>query len=320
MFIKKGRDLMDKKKVIKFLIIVMILAWGLQIAGALIGNSIGGMTGTLIFQGSLAICMFAPIVAAFLAKADFKRMGWKPKLKGNFKWILFCMFVPMIMTILGFAVFFAIWPELFSTDLSYLAISYEEAGMDTAALEESLASAGISTTGMILISMLQCITYAPVVNMFLAIGEEAGWRGFLYPELGKRFGRVRTWFIGGAIWAAFHFPAMLLAGYEYGSDYIGAPVLGLVTFTLFCIALGVLHEIIYDKTKCIWFPAILHGSVNAAFTMYQVVLNAEHLEKINKLMVFGPGMNGLVAMIPFVILTVVIAAVVLKKEKKITAA
>ena len=317
---KKGRDFMDKKKVIKFLIIVMILAWGLQIAGALIGNSIGGMTGTLIFQGSLAICMFAPIVAALLAKADFKRMGWKPKLKGNFKWILFCMFVPMIMTILGFAVFFAIWPELFSTDLSYMANSYEELGMDASVLEESLASSGMNSMTMILISMLQCITYAPVVNMFLAIGEEAGWRGFLYPELGKRFGRVRTWFIGGAIWAAFHFPAMLLAGYEYGSDYIGAPILGLVTFTLFCIMLGVLHEIIYDKTKCIWFPAILHGSVNAAFTMYQVVLNAEHLEKINKLMVFGPGMNGLVAMIPFVILTVVIAAVVLKKEKKLTAA
>ena len=113
---------------------------------------------------------------------------------------------------------------------------------------------------------------------------------------------------------------MLLAGFEYGSEYIGAPVLGLVTFTICCIALGVLHEIIYEKTKCIWIPALLHGSVNAAFTIYQVVLNAEHLEKINKLMVFGPGMNGLVAMIPFVTLTVIIAAVVLKKDKKLTAA
>lgn len=311
---------MDKKKVIKFLIITMLLAWGLQIAGSLVKVNVGGTTGLLVFQACLAVCMFAPMIAALLAKADFKGMGWKPKLKGNFKWILFCFLVPMVLSVLGFVVFFAIWPELFSTDLSYLAILYKEAGMDTAVLEESLASSGMNSMTMILISMLQCITYAPVVNMFLAIGEEAGWRGFLYPELGKRFGRVRTWFIGGAIWAAFHFPAMLLAGYEYGSDYIGAPVLGLVTFTINCIALGVLHEIIYDKTKCIWIPALLHGSVNAAFTMYRVVLNAEHLEKINKLMVFGPGMNGLVAMIPFVILTVVIAAVVLKKEKKLTAA
>ena len=317
---KKGRDFMDKKKVIKFLIITMLLAWGLQIAGSLVKVNVGGTTGLLVFQACLAVCMFAPMIAALLAKADFKGMGWKPKLKGNFKWILFCFLVPMVLSVLGFVVFFAIWPELFSTDLSYLAILYKEAGMDTAVLEESLASSGMNSMTMILISMLQCITYAPVVNMFLAIGEEAGWRGFLYPELGKRFGRVRTWFIGGAIWAAFHFPAMLLAGYEYGSDYIGAPVLGLVTFTINCIALGVLHEIIYDKTKCIWIPALLHGSVNAAFTMYRVVLNAEHLEKINKLMVFGPGMNGLVAMIPFVILTVVIAAVVLKKEKKLTAA
>jgi len=51
-----------------------------------------------------------------------------------------------------------------------------------------------------------------------------------------------------------------------------------------------------------------------------MVLNAEHLEKINKLAVFGPGMNGLVAMIPSVILTVIIAAVVLKKDKNAAAA
>ena len=320
MFIKKGRDFMDKKKVIKFLIITMLLAWGLQIAGSLVKVNVGGTTGLLVFQACLAVCMFAPMIGALLAKADFKGMGWKPKLKGNFKWILFCLFVPIVLEALGFAVFFAIWPELFSTDLSYLAILYKEAGMDTAVLEESLASSGMNSMTMILISMLQCITYAPVVNMFLAIGEEAGWRGFLYPELGKRFGRVKAWIIGGAIWAAFHFPAMLLAGYEYGTDYIGAPVLGLVTFTLFCITFGILHEIIYDKTKCIWIPALLHGSVNAAFTMYQMVLNAGHLEKINKLAVFGPGMNGLVAMIPSVILTVIIAAVVLKKDKKLTVA
>ena len=320
MFIKKGRDCMDKKKVIKFLIIVMILAWGLQIAGSLVKVNVGGMTGLLVFQACLAVCMFAPMIAALLAKADFKGMGWKPKLKGNFKWILFCFLVPMVLSVLGFVAFFAIWPELFATDLSYLSNEYVELGMDTAALEESLATSGLSPLAMILVSIIPCVTYAPLINMFLAIGEEAGWRGFLYPELGKRFGRVKAWIIVGAIWAAFHFPAMLLAGYEYGTDYIGAPVLGLVTFTLFCITLGILHEIIYDKTKCIWIPALLHGSVNAAFTMYQMILNAEHLEKINKLAVFGPGMNGLVAMIPSVILTVIIAAVVLKKDKKAAAA
>lgn len=316
MHFKKGREVMDKKKVIKFLIITMILAWGLQITGSLVSKNVGGMTGLLVFQACLAICMFTPLVSALIVKTDFKGMGWKPKLKGNLKWILFSLFVPMVLSILGCVVFFAIWPELFSTDFSYLINEYEELGMDAAALKDSIAGTGISPVVIILVSMIQCVTYAPFINMFLAIGEEAGWRGFLYPELGKRFSRVTAWIIGGAIWAAFHFPAMLLAGYEYGSDYIGAPVLGLVTFTLFCITFGILHEIIYDKTKCIWIPALLHGSVNAAFTMYQMVLNAEHLEKINKLAVFGPCTNGLVAMIPSVILTVIIAAVVLKNDKK----
>ena len=191
--------------------------------------------------------------------------------------------------------------------------------MDPSEYKAAIEQTGMSMTGLTFITAVQCVTYAPFINMFFGIGEEAGWRGFLYHELNKRFGKVKTWLIGGAVWAVFHFPAMLLAGYEYGIDYIGAPVLGLITFTLFCISMGVIHEIIYDKTKCIWFPALLHGSVNAAITMYQVVLNGERIDDINRLMVFGPGYNGLIAMIPTVILAVVMAVIVLKDRKNIQA-
>ena len=109
---------------------------------------------------------------------------------------------------------------------------------------------------------------------------------------------------------------MLIAGFEYGKDYIGAPFLGLITFTVFCIFVGILHEIIYDKTKCIWFPALLHGSINAAITIYNIVLDGSRIEDIDRLMVFGPGYNGLIGMIPTILFVVIIAAVVLKGEKK----
>ena len=316
---RKGRDHMDTKKVIKYTVITLILAWGIQIAVSVIGNNIGGMTGTMIFRGGLAVCMFMPLLAAIISKADIKGMGWKPKLKGNLKWILFALFVPVTLTILGFVIFFAIWPDLFSLDGSYLLKTVEEMGMDPSEYKAAIEQTGMSMTGLTFITAVQCVTYAPFINMFFGIGEEAGWRGFLYHELNKRFGKVKTWLIGGAVWAVFHFPAMLLAGYEYGIDYIGTPVLGLITFTLFCISMGVIHEIIYDKTKCIWFPALLHGSVNAAITMYQVVLNGERIDDINRLMVFGPGYNGLIAMIPTVILAVVMAVIVLKDRKNIQA-
>ena len=311
----KGEIYMDTKKVIKYTVITLLLAWTIQIAASVIGNNIGGTAGTMLFRGGLAVCMFMPLIAAIIAKADFKGMGWKPKFKGNLKWIVFALLVPVTLTILGFVLFFAIWPELFSLDGSYLLKTVEEMGMDPAEYKAALEQTGMSMTGLTLISIIPCITYAPFMNMFLAIGEEAGWRGFLYPELNKKFGKVTTWLIGGVAWAVFHFPAMLLAGYEYGTDYIGAPVLGLVVFTLFCISMGVIHGIIYDKTKCIWFPALLHGSVNAGVTLYQMVLNGERIDDINRHLIFGPAYNGLVSIIPVVILAVVMAVIVLKDRK-----
>ena len=155
----------------------------------------------------------------------------------------------------------------------------------------------------VLVSMAALI-YAPFVNISTAIGEEAGWRGFLYPELNKKFKRPVVWIIGGAIWAAFHFPAMLIGGYEYGLDYIGSPWLGLIVFTVFCITLGVLEEIVYSKTKCIWYAALLHGSVNAAGTYPIVFANANNAD-LGKLMVLGPAPNGIIAGLPLIILAVI---------------
>ena len=70
-------------------------------------------------------------------------------------------------------------------------------------------------------------TFIPV---FLALGKEIGWRGFMYPELKDAYGRTKGLLIGGVIHGAWHFPAIILFGFEYGKNYIGAPLLGLVVF------------------------------------------------------------------------------------------
>ena len=76
------------------------------------------------------------------------------------------------------------------------------------------------------------------------------------------------------------------------------------------------HEVVYDKTKCIWIPALLHGSINAAGTLFQLVLNAEHEEQIARLLVFGPAPHGLISVIPTLIIAVIMAVIVLKEDKK----
>lgn len=308
---------MDKKKLIKFLVFALGLSWAIQIVVSILSFKIGGLIGNYVFQGGLAIVMFTPLIASIIAKTGIKHIGWKPRLKGNVKWIFFAILMPVVFSVLGCVIFFVIWPELFSFDGSYMLLAVEEQGIDPVEYKQSLEMAGLNMQTLSLIQMIQCVTYAPFVNMLLAIGEEAGWRGFLYPELNKKFSRVLTWIIGGVVWAAFHFPAMLIAGYEYGTNYIGAPVLGLVTFTITTIVWGMFHEVIYDKTKCIWFPALLHGSINAAASMFQLFLNSGQIGQIEKLAVFGPAPHGLISIIPTVIIAIILAASVLKENKKI---
>ena len=302
---------MNKKKVFAFVGITYLIAWTLQIIVSLYMVNNPGQTGKLVFQAGLAICMFAPILAALIVKADFKGMGWKPKFKGNLKWLFFAAYVMIPVFAAGAVIFYMIFPGLFDTSGSYYIASTEAAGVD---IVEELGKTGMSIQTYQLISMAALI-YAPFINIITAIGEEAGWRGFLYPELNKRFSRVITWLIGGTVWAAFHFPSMLIGGYEYGLNYIGKPWFGLLVFTVFCITAGIIEEIVYSKTKCIWFAALLHGSINAAATFPIVYANINSPD-LERLMVLGPGPNGIIAGLPLIILAVIMGIAVIRKETK----
>lgn len=300
---------MDKKKVIKYVIITYVIAWTLQIAGSLYMVNNPGMTGQTVFKACMAICMFGPLVAALVVKADFRSMGWKPKFKGNIGWVFFCAYITAVPMVLGAALFFGIFPNLLDTSGSYLIAQGEAMGVD---IEEQLAQAGL-TIQMYMLATCASIVYVPFINIITAIGEEVGWRGFLYPELNKSFGKIGTWLIGGTIWGAFHFPSMIFGGYEYGFDYLGKPVLGLIAFTITCIALGILEEIVYSRTKCIWYAALLHGSFNGIATLPLMLLNVND-PTVDKYMILGPYMNGLIAGIPLVIIAVIMGAIAIRKQ------
>lgn len=302
---------MDKKKVIKFVVITLLISWTIQIIVSLYMVNNPGMTGTMVFQVGLAVCMFIPLIAALISKANFRSMGWKPKFKGNLGWLLFAAYGMIPLVIAGAALFFLMFPDFFDTTGSYLFAQSEAAGVDLAA---ELERSGMSYQTYVLTG-LPMFLLAPFINISTAIGEEAGWRGFLYPELNKKFGRASTWLIGGIIWAIFHFPCIILGGYEYGFDYIGSPWLGLIVFTVFCITAGIIEEIVFSKTKCIWYAALLHGSINAIASMPVLFANANNPD-LNKYMILGPLPNGIIAGLPMIILAVIMGIAVIRKEKR----
>lgn len=297
----KEYKLWDKKKFIWYLVWTFSVAWVLQV----IASYFAWQGNQLAFTGILAIVMFAPLLGAALAKAPLRPLGWLPKFKGNAKktigGILLAWFGPAVLTALGAVLYFVIFPERFDTTGMYLtAAGGEEVLVQLQAL-------GITPVMYAVIGAVQAITYAPWVNMFFALGEEAGWRGVMQPMLKERLGRVKGIVVSGIIWGAWHWPVMILAGYEYGLEYWGAPFLGMAMFCLCTVVLGTLLDAVYEMTECIWVPALAHAAFNAIAGVTAMVLNTDYADQ----MTLGPAPIGIISMLPMLITAVV---VLLKKK------
>ena len=283
----------NKKGTIKYLVWVFLIAWVMQaVAAVLYRNGIA----IIVWQLLVGIMMFVPLLAVLLSGQSFLGMGWKPCLKGKIKLFLAAWFLPALLTAIGAALYFAAFPGHF--DMSGDAFA---AAAGAEALEQ-MQSQGLTYSMCVLSSVIGCLTYAPPVNMLLAVGEEAGWRGFLYPQLKAKFGKRRGWIIGGVIWGMWHWPLMWLIGYEYGTDYAGFPIVGMLIFCIFTTAAGVLCDWLYEKTNCIWIPSIFHGSINAAATVPAVIC----ITNTGSVVLLGPAPNGVLAGLPLMICAMIL--------------
>ena len=282
----------DKSRVVKYLVWTFVLAYILQFGVGLLYQSGNMMIGQLVLAGM----MFVPMLGVLLSGGKLSGMGWKPQIKKNIKTILIAWFAPIVLTAIGAALYFMIFPGHF--DLSGSAFA---ANAGSEALEQ-LEAQGLTYPMYILTCIIGCITYAPLVNGFLAMGEEIGWRGFLYPQLKAKFGRRKGWILGGFIWGAWHWPSIWLIGYEYGTEYFGFPVVGMLLFCVFAIAIGIFCDWLYERSESIWLPSILHGAVNAAGTIPVAVC----LPDTGSARLLGPAANGIIAGLPFLVVAVVL--------------
>jgi membrane protease YdiL (CAAX protease family) len=91
-----------------------------------------------------------------------------------------------------------------------------------------------------------------------ALGEEIGWRGFLLPRLAERFGFTVACLLSGCIWAVWHYPGLLFADYNAGTN----PAYALACFTLMVIADSYILGWLRLKSGSLWTAAILHASHN----------------------------------------------------------
>ena len=292
---------MNNKALPKYLLWAFALAWALQALA--IHFAFEGQA--QLFRWVLGVSMFAPFAAVLIARYPLRDMGWKPALRGKMKYFFAAWLGGAVLALLGAVVYFLVFPGHFDPNAGAALATLGEEGM------AQLEAKGLSPQSLILIQILASLTWAPFFNMLFALGEEVGWRGALSPMLRERCGVAKGRLLGGLIWGVWHWPVMILAGYNYGTQYWGAPVTGPLLFCLVTFSLGVVFDWLYEKTRCIWIPALAHGAFNATAGLPSLFLSvgaaptalsgSASIDTAPSTLL-GPTMIGLIAGLPLFLL------------------
>jgi membrane protease YdiL (CAAX protease family) len=93
-----------------------------------------------------------------------------------------------------------------------------------------------------------------------ALGEEIGWRGFLFPQLRVRYSFPAATLITGLIWALWHF-AVIVQG-----AYLDAPrvplLVALLLFTIGIVGQSFIYSWLRERSGSIWPAVCVHATFN----------------------------------------------------------
>jgi len=125
--------------------------------------------------------------------------------------------------------------------------------------DSSATSLQLHATGpALLLNLFLLLGYGVISGTTSGLGEEIGWRGFLFPSLLKLHGPVSAILISGTIWALWHYPGILGSNYNSG----GPAWIALVCFTWMVISGAAIFGWLRVKSGSVWPAAIAHGSHN----------------------------------------------------------
>lgn len=181
----------------------------------------------------VVIYMWTPTLASLIAlrgrRSDIKKLLGK----FNLVWYLSSPIVVLLHLILSYLIFRPWWVN-----------------------PENVLFVLRGSTRPISIMLVEGIAVGLTINALIALGEEIGWRGFLYNYVeGNNF--VKSVVIG-TVWAWWHWPLISL-GYL---NFPESKVLGLIPFTFTLIPLTYIL-LVFRERGGVWACAALHGTVNA---------------------------------------------------------
>jgi membrane protease YdiL (CAAX protease family) len=142
---------------------------------------------------------------------------------------------------------------------------------------------------LLLVQLVSAYPVALTINALYALGEEIGWRGYLYKRLGSA-PSLKNSFIIGTVWGLWHATAIGLLGHNYPNlKWLGVPI-----FVALCIPLTFIMLILVSRTRSILPTVSLHGALNA---LWALTILTNNLEDATGELLGGNGLLGILSLV-----------------------
>lgn len=236
----------DKKLTAKRIILFVLFSYGLYWIFAGLCDLLGILQDEAGFQLATSCAMFTPAIGSLLTrlvtKEGMENSMLRLNLKGNGKYYLMAIAVPII----------------YSAIESALNVAVLDSKLDPNAVFELAGVSAVGYTASIFFNIAISLALFPIF-----LGEELGWRGYLFPKLKTVMNRPAAYIVCGIIWGVWHTPA-IIDGLNFGKDYAGYPYVGILLMCLFCIGTGIIFSWLTEKTNSVYPAAFAHAVNNNA--------------------------------------------------------
>ena len=267
----------DKKLAAKRIILFVLFSCGLYWIFAGLCDLLGILQNDSGFQLVTYLAMFTPAIGSLLTrlvtKEGMENSLLRLNLKGNGKYYLMAIALPIIYAVLE--------------DLLNVAVLGSR--FDPNAVFELAEVSAVGYTASIFFNIAISIAMFPIF-----LGEELGWRGYLFPKLKTVMNRPAAYIVCGIIWGVWHTPA-IIDGLNFGKDYAGYPYVGILLMCVFCIGTGIIFAWLTEKTNSVYPAAFAHAINNNATGLIAALSRTNDESKVLQFFIVGTAATFIVA-------------------------
>lgn len=266
--------------------LIIFLTGGLIHSPVLIPGSGITLAGVLLALGYMMAPTLANILTRLITREGSHALYLRPHIRLGWLYWIAAWIVPAVLTLLGAALFFLLFPQYYDPALSTL--------HDLLAKSVPAATlAQINLWSIVAIQIAQAVILAPLLNGLFTFGEEFGWRAYLLPKLlplGTRTAVIAL----GVIWGVWHWPIIAM-GHNYGLNYPGAPWSGMLMMVWFTLVTGTFLCWVTLRSGSVWPAVIGHAAINGIAGIGALFVQGQPDPLL------GPLPVGLIGSIPWVI-------------------